>query len=171
VSTTQPPDLTAHLDAAVLAADTLGGHIRAALLMLPDDPRFAGVRGNFVESLRHVEHAVDFRTARGLLAEMARVKGPDVAIYYPARRGADTLGSAELAEVTPGALIMRGDRRYSRKTGREIGYGDNPWRGGAPYITEAERARVLALPRPPATAAAKKAPHRPPPPPPTPAGL
>lgn len=152
----QPPDLSAHLDAAERAADTLGGHIRAALLMLPDDPRFAGVRGNFVESLRHVEHAVDFRTARGILAEMARVKGPAVAIYYPARRGADTIGSAELAEVTPDALVMRGGRRYSRKTGREVGHKYSVWQSGAPYITAEERARVLALPRP--AAAAKKAP-------------
>ena len=157
-ATTQPPDLSAHLDAAVLAADTLGGHIRAALLMLPDDPRFASVRGNFVESLRHVEHAVDFRTARSALAEMARVKGPTVAIYYPARRGPDTLGSAELASITGGAFVMHDGDRYSRKTGQKIGHKYSVWNGGAPYITEAERARVLALPRPPAAAAAKKAP-------------
>lgn len=150
------PDLTAHLDAAERAAATLSESLLAALASTPTTPDCLALRNHLGEALNRAETLRSLSYVRGILAEMARVKGPDVEIYYPSRRGPDTLGSAELAEVTPNALIMRGGRRYSRKTGREIGYGDNPWRGGAPYITEAERARILALPRPSTPAAAKK---------------
>jgi hypothetical protein len=163
-TTTQPPDITAHLDAAERAATTLVVELCAALAMVPEGDGFNSLRYTLGEVVKSATSASKLASVRSTLAEMARVKGPRVEICYPGRgalaHGAST-GSAELAAITSGSFIMRGGVSYSRKTGKKIGHRD-AW-SAAPYITEAERARVLALPRPPAPArprAASKEPRQ-----------
>ena len=152
-TTTQPPDITAHLDAAERAAATLVVELCAAFAMVPDGEAFNSLRYTLGEVVKSATSASKLGAVRSTLAEMARVKGPRVEICYPGRgalaHGAST-GSAELAAITSGSFIMRSGVSYSRKTGKKIGHRD-AW-SAAPYITEAERARVLALPRPPAPA-------------------
>lgn len=152
-TTTQPPDITAHLDAAERAAATLTAELQAALAMVPDGEAFNGLRYTLGEACKKAQSASGLSGVRSTLAEIVRVKGPRVEICYPGRgalaHGAST-GSAELAAITSGSFIMRGGVSYSRKTGKKIGHRD-AWTP-CPYIAEAERARVLALPRPPAPA-------------------
>jgi len=158
-ASTPIPDLTAHLDAAERAAASLSESLLAALASTPTTPDCLALRNHLGEALTRAETLRSLSYVRGILAEMARVKGPMVEVCYPHNRGGVSRGSAELAEVTGAALVMRNGDRYSRRTGREVGYERPRWGDPAPYITAEERARVLALHRPtPATPAVKKAP-------------
>jgi hypothetical protein len=153
-ATTQPPDIAAHLDAAERAAATVVAALQAAHAAVPEGDAFAALRFRLVEHIALAARSGDLANERAMLAEMVRVKGPMVEVCYPLARGGITTSRIELAEVTGSALIMRNGERYSRRSGVRAGH--RGWHD-APYITEAERARVLALPRP-AAAAAKKAP-------------
>ncbi len=149
-TTTQPPDITAHLDAAERAAATLVVELCAAFAMVPDGEAFNSLRYTLGEVVKSATSASKLGAVRSTLAEMARVKGPMVEVCYPKIRGTVTQHASEIAEITGSAIVLRSGERYSRRNGRKIGGADR-WHG-APYITEAERARVLALPRPPAPA-------------------
>jgi hypothetical protein len=149
----QTPDLDALFADVDRAKATLVMALRAAA-------EAAGFKDH-EHRIGEVTRAADCSYWRSVVAERARVKGPMVEIIVPSTRGNNGTSTAELETITSGAFVMRGGERYSRKNGDRIGHRD-AWRA-APYITEAERARVLALPRPPAPArprAASKEPRQ-----------
>ena len=149
-TTTQPPDITAHLDAAERAAATLVEALRAALVAVPEGDTYSAPRYHLEEAIQRAQSVGSCDRVRAAMVEIARPKGPMVEVCYPSRHGTGSTGKEELAEVTSGSFVMRRGVRFSRKTGRKSDHTDR-WTP-CPYITEAERARVLALPRPPAPA-------------------
>lgn len=150
----QPPDLSAHLDAAERAGAAFCDALRAALSAVPEGDTYHHTAREIGQCIEGARLAGDLSAVRAALAEASRVKGPMVEVHSQLWHGGILTSRVELAEVTGVALIMRDGTRYGRRTGRQIGHCD-PERD-PPYITEAERSRVLALPRP--AAAAKKAP-------------
>lgn len=157
-TTTQPPDITAHLDAAERAGAALVTALQAALDATPDEPHLSGVRQSIVSRIDLATRAGDNTHERSLLAEIARPKGPMVTVTVPPRHGnSGRTYTAEVERITDASIFVRGGERFRLSDGcrhrREVFY-------GTPYITEEERARVLALPRPPAPARPHKEPHQ-----------
>jgi hypothetical protein len=157
-TTTQPPDITAHLDAAERAGEALRFALQAALEQVPDDERWSPLRQSLVERIALAARAGDNERARAMLAEASRVKGPMVTITVPPRHGnSGRAYEAEIERITDASIFVRGGERFRLSDGcrhrREVFY-------GTPYITEEERARILALPRPPAAARPRKEPTK-----------
>lgn len=134
------------LAAAEKASDALVTALQDVLNAAPPNQWANGVRyvlGEAIDAARTAGKGPE--RVRRDLAEYDRPKGPDVSICYPSRGGKVSTSKQELGSITNGALVMRGGDRYSRKTGEKIGAAYDPWGAGRPYITEEERARVLAL--------------------------
>ena len=104
-----------------------------------------------INAIADVKRASNMGHARSQLAERERPKGPMVTIVMTSLRGAASTYTAELAQVTSGALVMRNGDKFSRKTGTQISRHDS-WRS-KPHITREEIARIVALKwKPPALA-------------------
>lgn len=145
-TTTQPPDITAHLDAAERAGEALIAALCVAMAAIPEGDAFNGARYEIGKLIEHTKNAGCLSGARAALAEASRVKGPMVEVTVPSRIYGPSTARHEIAEITTHAIVLHNGARYSRKTGNRIKYvgGQRP-----PYITAEERARILALPRPP----------------------
>ena len=148
-TTTQPPDITAHLDAAERAATSLLDVLRTALNSVPDEPHLSGVRQSLVSRIALAARAGDNAHERALLAEAARPKGPMVEVVRPSYGLRNVIERVEVESITSAAIVVRSGDHFSRRSGRRT----RPMMSGpTPYITAEERARVLALPRPSAPA-------------------
>lgn len=156
----QTPLLLLHLDAADRAGAALVTALQACLDATPDEPHLSGVRQSLVARIALAARAGDNAHERALLAEAARPKGPMVEVVRPSYGLRNVIERVEVESITSAAIVVRSGDHFSRRSGRRT----RPMMSGpTPYITSEERARVLALPRPPAPArprAASKEPRQ-----------
>jgi len=144
----QPPDLSAHLDAAERAAASTVAALQSALAAVPDDAIWSSLRASLVERIALAGRAGDPTRERALLAEMARPKGPTVSLEHVSDRGVEDRGiKAEVIRRTATQVFCRSYGReevYRLTDGEPVGVVKSHATRIRGFRTTASRTRIRA---------------------------